>query len=206
MPVDPQTGQALPYPGEPGYDPAMAGPPGAPPAGGPPMPPGPEQVMEAEGQEAGMRVEQIAAMAPQPEKPYSKKAVEKLTKEFNEAVESLGGGALPEIVVNLDSEKGAKWNLPLPPELFVPLYALSEALNMLPAPELSEKYAYDAVSLVDDPALRKMSGQLSKMSKDKKLIEVMSQPMGQEPAGDTLPPPQPGAMGEDDEMLAAGLE
>jgi hypothetical protein len=30
--------------------------------------------------------------------------------------------------------------------------------------------------------------------------------MGQEPAGDTLPPPQPGAMGEDDEMLAAGLE
>ena len=43
MPVDPQTGQALPYPGEPGYDPAMAAPPGAPPAGGPPMPPGPEQ-------------------------------------------------------------------------------------------------------------------------------------------------------------------
>ena len=205
MPVDPQTGERLPYPGEAGADPAMGGAPVEPamaPEGGP----GAGDVMAAEGQEAAMRVEQVAAMAPQPEKPYSKKAIETLTKEFNEAVEALGGGALPEIEVNLDSEKGPKWNLPLPAEIFVPLYALGEALKLLPSPELGEKYAYDATTLVNDPALRKMSGQLSKMAKDKELVEVMSQPMGGEPAAEPLPPPQPGALNEEDEMLAAGLE
>lgn len=238
MPVDPKTGQPLPYPGEPGYEEAAAAnpeayagaeagppPPGGPGAGAPPpmppmppeagMPPGPpgpgpegtpEGVMGAEGQEAGMRVEQVASMAPQPEKPYSKKAIETLAKEFNETVDALGGGDLPDVEVNLDAEKGAKWNLPLPPEIFVPVFALGEAMKMMPDPELAEKYAFDPLALIDDPSLRKLSGQLSKMSGDKQLIEVMSQPMGGEPEAEELPPPQPGAMTEEDEVLAAGLE
>ena len=220
MPVDPKTGQPLPYPGEPGYEEAGPPPMGGPEmAGGPPMPPEagmppeppapegtPEGVMGAEGQEAGMRVEQVASMAPQPEKPYSKKAIETLAKEFNETVDALGGGDLPDVEVNLDAEKGGKWNLPLPPEIFVPVFALGEAMKMMPDPELAEKYAFDPLALIDDPSLRKLSGQLSKMGGDKQLIEVMSQPMGGGPEAEQLPPPQPGAMTEEDEVLAAGLE
>jgi hypothetical protein len=182
-------------PPEPGMPPEAAGPEGT-----------PEGVMAAQDQEAGMRVEQVAGMAPQPEKPYSKKAIETLASEFNEAVDALGGGDLPDVEVNLEAEKGAKWNLPLPPEIFVPVFALGEAMKMMPDPELAEKYAFDPLALTDDPALRKLSGQLSKMAGDKQLIEVMSQPMGGEPEAEELPPPQPGAMTEEDEVLAAGLE
>ena len=217
MPVDPRTGQSLPYPGEPGYEEAAAagGPGGAPPMGpegamSPPAPgpeggalPSADDVMSLEGEEAAMRVEQVAAMAPQPSKPYSKKAIETLAKEFNEAVEALGGGELPDVEPNLDAEKGAKWNQPLPPDIFVPLYALSEALKMIPDPEVGDKYAFDPLQLTDDPALRKLSGQLSKMSGDKNLVESMSAPMGGGEEEEMMPPPEPGAMTEDDEILAA---
>tara|TARA_R100000306_G_C4353027_1_gene131167 strand:- start:496 stop:984 length:489 start_codon:yes stop_codon:yes gene_type:complete len=162
--------------------------------------------MDAEGQEGALRVENVAAMAPQPSKPYSKKAIETLAKEFNEAVDALGGGDLPDVEPNLEAEKGAKWNLPLPPEIFVPVYALNEALKMIPDPEVGEKYGFDPLTLTDDAALRKLSGQLSKMSGDKKLVEVMSQPVGGAEGEEELPPPQPGAMTEEDEILAAGME
>lgn len=227
MPRDPETGKRLPgkaglYAGEPGAPadapPAPGGPggdlppPGGP-GGGPPPPAGPEagatpdQVMEADEEEAGMRVEAVAAMAPEPTKPYSKKAIETLANEFNEAVDALGGGDLPDVEVNLEGEKGNKWSLPLPPEIFVPVYALGEAMKLLPDPEYAEKYAFDPTALTDDPALRKLSGQLSKMGGDKGLIEAMSQPMGG-PAegGEQLPPPQPNALSEEDEQLAAAMQ
>ena len=77
-------------PPEPGLPPEAAGPEGT-----------PEGVMGAQGQEAAMRVEQVAGMAPQPEKPDCKKAIETLASELNEAVDALGGGYLPDVEVNL---------------------------------------------------------------------------------------------------------
>ena len=199
MPIDPATGQRLPYAGDPGAAPgAPPMPPGGPempPEGAPPMPGGPQD-------EAMARVSDIASQAPVPEKPYSVKALNTLQKEFNETLDVLGGGELPPIEVDFGTEK--KWMEPIPPELFVPLVAINEALKMVGEGEFAEKYDFEPLGMVSDVELRKASGQLARMRKDKKLIEAMQAP-AEAPADELGPPPEMGAMSVEDEELASGL-
>jgi hypothetical protein len=208
MPVDPATGAPLPYPGEPGYEQAMAANPeayaaaGAPPQGMPPQGAPPQGMPPAGSPEADMA--QIAAAAPQPEKPFSIKAVETLVKQFNDTIDKLTGGQLPAVEVDFSGVEQNKWNEPLPPQIFVPLVAINEALSVLEDGKYAEKYGFDPMGLTSDVEIRKATAQLKRMAKDKKLAEALMAPVGGE---EEMPeaPPAPGSFSEEDQMLADGL-
>lgn len=203
MPTDPVTGESLPYPGEPGGPPAGAppdmagGPPPGPPPGAPPGGPDDAQIAQ---------LEQIAASAPMPEKPYTVKVVESLVGQVNDTVDALGGQDFPDIELDLSAADGKKWNQPLPPALFVPLVALNDALRMVEDGKFFDKYGFDPTELMVDADLRKATAQLKRMEKDKKLAEAMQAPLeGGPEAGGPPPAPAPGEMSEEDQMLAEGL-
>jgi len=208
MPVDPATGARLPYPGEPGYDPAMAAPaqgmpPAAPAAGMPPagMPP------EGMPPEGGVppEIAEIAASAPAPKKPYTVKALETLVKQFNDTMNKLADGQLPEVDVDFTVVEGNKWEQPLPPQLFVPLVAINEALKMLEEGKYADKYGFDPMDMTSDVEVRKATAQLKRMANDKKLAEDLMKPEGGAEEAEEGQAPAPGEFDNDDEMLAEGL-
>tara|TARA_R110002110_G_scaffold110581_4_gene275658 strand:+ start:1965 stop:2594 length:630 start_codon:yes stop_codon:yes gene_type:complete len=208
MPIDPATGARLPYPGEPGYDPAMAGapPPGMPPEGMPPegMPP---EGMPPEGMpqdEMAPDLAQVAAQAPMPEKPFTIKALETLVKQFNDTVDKLSGGALPQVEVDFSGVDGKKWPDPLPPQIFVPLIAINEALKVIEDGKFHDKYGFDPLEVVTDVGVRKATAQLKRMAGDKKLAKALMEPT-EESVEAASAPPSPGEFAEDDEALAEGL-
>ena len=212
MPVDPVTGARLPYPGEPGYDPVMAAPPagmapgGMPPEGMPPegMPP---EGMPPEGMPPGdmaSDLAQIAGQAPMPEKPFTIKALETLLKQFNETINKLSGGDLPQVELDFSGTEGNKWADPLPPQLFVPLVAINEALRVVEDGKYFDKYGFDPMEMTSDVEVRKATAQLKRMAKDKKLSDALMAPEeGAEEMAEA--PPSPGNFDEQDEMLAEGL-
>ena len=197
MAVDPQTGQSMQYPGEPASPPQAAQ--GA--------PADVEQMDQMMADDAAARAEAIASAAPPPKSPFSMKAIKSLIDEFNKTIDALGGEDLPDVA--FEPPGGEKRiNTPLPAAIFVPLVALLEALKMIGGGEMFEKYGFDPEELVDDTRLRKAAGQLKRMAKDKKLAEMMQQPV----AGGEMPeearpdmPPAPGGMEGDDAMLASEM-
>ena len=229
MPVDPRTGQSLPYEGEPGYEEAMAANPelyaeaGAPPPGGEMMPPGgemmppggemmppdagapsPEDIEGLEQEEAMLQQDVMSQAAPMPEQPFSTKAIETLLSEFNNTIDAFAGEDVP----NLEwagSEGGNKWDQPLPPEVFAPLVALNESLKLIGEGEFFDKYSLDLEALTSDAELRKATATLKKMSKDKKLVEAMQAPVSPETEAGPEMAPAPGNFNEDEQMLAANM-
>jgi len=219
MPVEPNTGMQLPYKGEPGYEEAKAQFPelyaqeeqqmaagGAPPMGGEAPPegmPGDEGPMDPAAQQE--QVMEMAASAPMPDKPYSVNAVKTLLKEVNNALDALSGQDMPDLEVELPSQ-GAKLEGSLPPELYVTLLALSEALR-LAGEDFVDKYGFDAEELLSDADLRKVTATIKKMSKDKKLIEAMQAPVGGEGAPEMAEeqPSPPGFFDEEEQDLAANM-
>jgi len=206
MPVDPATGESLPYAGEAGAAPDAPPVPSAPAVEG-----APPEGAPAEGDPEMIRLEQIAASAPPPEKPFSVKTIETVVSEFNAAMSKLSGGEIPEIEVDLSAAKNGKWDAPLPPELFLPLVAISEALGMIGGGEYADKYGFDPFDVTTDTDLRKVAAQFKRMAKDKKLIadlqegaEVEGEEMPEEEGAEMAPPPA--EMGEEDQVLAAGME
>ena len=157
-------------------------------------------------EEAAARAGAIAQQAPQPKKPYTVKTIQGTIKQFNATMKKLADGQLPAIEWTPEGVKGGKWEQPLPPEIYVPVFALSEYMGMIGNGE--SKYSYDPESLVSDTDLRGLQGTLKKMAKDKKLAEAFQEPIagppgaGEEEAG---PAPSPGEFEEDDEMLAEGM-
>ena len=206
MPVDPATGARLPYPGEPGYGeapPPGPMPPGAMPPGGPMPPEGmPPEGMAPEGMAPDLA--QIAGQAPAPEKPFAVKALETLVKQFNDTIDKLSGGDLPPVEVDFAGVEGKKWPDPLPPQIFVPLVAINEALSVIEDGKYHDKYGFDPMEITSDVEVRKATAQLKRMAGDKKLAEALMAPMegGEEMAE---APPAPGQFAEEDEMLAEGL-
>ena len=224
MPTDPRTGQPLPYPGEPGYEDAMAASPdayaqeGAPPDAGalPPdegmMPedagaPTPDDLALMEQESQGLQQDVTAQTAPAPEKPYSVKAIGTLLDEFNSTIDAFAGDDIPDLEWSAP-EGGKNWDQPLPQEVYVPLVALDESLKMIAAGEFYDKYGMDPQGLTSDPELRKATANLKKMGKDKKLIEAMQEPIAPEGAdmdkGGAMPP-EPGLFDEDEQALAANM-
>ena len=223
MPVDPTTGQPLPYPGEPGYEEAMAANPEAyaqegemmppeggmmPPEGGmmPPegVPPSPEELAQLEEQEAMLEQDLMSQAAPAPDKPFSVKAIQTLLSEFNTTLEAFAGDDMPDLEW-AGVEGGDKWDQPLPPEVFAPLVALNDSLKLVEDGKYFDKYGIDLEALTSDAELRKATAQLKKMAKDKKLVEAMQAPVspGEETASEM--PPAPGTFNEDEQMLASNM-
>lgn len=194
--------EPMPPPGPP---PAAAAPP--PEMGPPPGAGTPEGVMEADAQEAMARQETIAASAPQPEEPFSVTAIQTLIKQFNDTVEDLGGAELPDVEWTPDTP-GKKWDAPLPPQIFVPIVALRQALDVIGGGAFGEKYDFRPTEITDDTVLRQVTGQISKMGKDKKLVKAMQAPLEGPP--EEAPPergtaPVPSQMTEEDRMLAENM-
>jgi len=166
-----------------------------------------EQIMGMEQDNAEGRMAMMAQSAPMPEKPYSVNAVKTLLKEVNKALDALSGQDMPDLEVEMQS-KGAKLEGALPPELYVTLLALAEALR-LAGEDFVDKYGFTPEELLSDADLRKVTATIKKMSKDKKLIEAMQAPVegegaAQAPMGMDQPSP-PGFFDEDEQDLAANM-
>ena len=209
MPVDPVTGERLPYAGEPG---APAGappmPPGGPaPAGAPPMPPGdqpgmpgPEadQAMQSIEEEQAARMQAVAASAPQPSEAYDVKLIDKLVEELNAlANKALGEGSVPEI--RFDAEGESKWAQPLPGNVFVPLVAVNEMATQMGF----EKYTFDPTELDSNAGLRKASAKVRQMHTDKDFMEAVTKPpeAAEEMPEEGAEPPPPGEFSDEDREL-----
>ena len=209
MPIEPTTGMQLPEKGEPGFEEAKAQFPevyaqdqGMASQEMPEMAGDEGPVDAAAGQDQMM---QMAQSAPMPEKPYSVNAVKTLLKEVNKALDALSGQDMPDLEVEMPS-KGAKLEGALPPELYVTLLALAEALR-LAGEDFVDKYGFEPEQLLSDADLRKVTANIKKMSKDKKLIEGMQAPVGGEDAPEMAPqqPSPPGFFDEDEQDLAANM-
>lgn len=150
-------------------------------------------------QEAASRSDAIGKSAPQPEKPYAISAIKGLIGQFNDTLDALGGQDLPDVTWEPPQGTGAKWDAPLPVEIYAPLVALKEAIAAIGEP--GAKYEIDCEAMVNDTEVRKVTAVLSKMEKDKKLAEAMQAPLPQ--AAPAAPPeaPPPSQFGEDDEAL-----
>lgn len=235
MPVDPRTGQNLPYPGEPGYEEALrANPelymemaqgmqgegemmpqdPGMMPqdqammGGGEMMPPGqapsPDDITSLEQEEAMLEQQIMSQAAPQPDSAFSVDAINTLLSEFNNTLDKFAGEDIPDIEWT-GSEGGKKWDQPLPPEVFTPLIALNDTLELVEDGKYADKYGIDLESLTSDAELRKATAALKKMANDKKLVEAMQQPATMPDAQGGGMPPAPGSFDQEEQMLAANM-
>mgnify|MGYP003133879172 CR=1 FL=1 len=210
MPIDPATGQQLPYAGEPGAAPGA--PPMAPGPGPAPGGAGPDDLMAQQDQNAQAQMEMIAGSAPNPSKPFTVKVIQTMIDQFNSTLDALGGGDLPDIEWTPDPAlaEGGKWNQPLPPQIFVPVVALNEALKVVGEEpgQFGEKYGFVPEELLTDGDLRKATAQMKRMAGDKKLVEAMQAPAAgaAEPGGEEEAlPPGPGAMSPEDRELAGAM-
>lgn len=201
MVTDPVTGEQLPMPG----DEEMGMPPGADPMSATPGEVTPEMVSEA-GQEVGQaQMDQVGAFAPPPTKPYSIKIVKSFASELDKTIDFLAGEdlPLPEWSPSPDSvAKGDKWDQPLPPEIFAPAAALSEAVRMIDTEGKFADQNFNAAELVDDSSVRSATAKLKLMAKNQELANLLQQPVGGGgPEGSEVPMNQaePADMAMDDE-------
>jgi|TARA_R110000824_G_C15112406_1_gene667250 hypothetical protein len=179
----------------------------APPADSPEMGEAPPADASQGDQEA--QLQELAASAPEPSKPFSVKSIESLVKTFNDTLKKISNQEMPEISLDLGSE--SKWDQPLPGDIFLPLLAIAELLNMLSGGEFADKYNFDLFNVTDDTGLRKVEAMLKMMAKDKKFIAAVKELQEGAPAEGGAPPegemaPAPDAMPEEDEMLAAEMQ
>lgn len=182
---------------------------GAPMGSEPGMEATPDEVMATGEQEAQARRDMLASAAPPPEKPFSIKSIQTLITQFNDTVDAFGGEDLPNVEWTPPEGMGAKWDQPLPPEIYVPLIALEDAMGVVAGGEFVDKYKLVASEITSDTEVRKATAQLSRMAKDKKLVKAMQAPI--QPAGEEgampegPPPPSPYEMGEEDRALQENM-
>ena len=179
MPVDPVTGERLPYAGEPGAPagapPMPAGGPGAapmPPAGGQGMPEaGADQAMRGMEEEQAARMQAVASSAPQPTEAYDVKLSNKLVDELNELAEkALGEGSVPQIEFDAGGE--SKFAQPLPGNVFVPLVAVNEMASQMGF----DKYTFEPTELDSNAGLRKASAKIRQMHTDEDFMDQVTKP------------------------------
>ena len=144
---------------------------GAPPAGPPAGPPGEasaQDVMGAQDDQRMAQIDAIAASAPQPEKPYTVKAVDKMLTAMNDFITSIDESIMPAEYAPPEGMK--KIEGPLPAEVFVPFTVTMAFVEQMGE---YEKYVIGPESLVSDTALKKAAANFGRMKKDKGLIEDM---------------------------------
>tara|TARA_R100001163_G_scaffold7299_1_gene7717 strand:+ start:7800 stop:8417 length:618 start_codon:yes stop_codon:yes gene_type:complete len=172
-----------------------------------------EQPMDPQA-EMEAQFQQMADSAPQPEKPFTVKVIDRLVKTINKMMSKLADADAPELAFDPGEDaKGGKYDAALPADLFITLIALTQLLEMVGGGEFVAKYSFDPYTAVTDTDLRKITAQVERMSKDKKLmaaIKEMSE--GQELPGDEGPEdaqdemaPAPTDMTEEDQELASAM-
>ena len=157
--------------------------------------------------------QQMAQAAPQPEKPYTVKVIDRMVKTLNKMMSKLSDEGVPEITFDSGEAKGGKFDQALPAELFITLVAITQLLEMAGGGEFADKYSFDPYTAVSDTDLRKITAQLERMSKDKKFIEAIKEMSeGEDLAGDEGPTdeqadmaPAPAEMTEEDQELASSM-
>jgi hypothetical protein len=173
-----------------------------------PAPEAADPQMEMEDQ-----FQQMAQAAPQPEKPYTVKVIDRMVKTLNKMMSKLSDEGVPEITFDSGEAKGGKFDQALPAELFITLVAITQLLEMAGGGEFADKYSFDPYTAVSDTDLRKITAQLERMSKDKKFIEAIKEMSeGEDLAGDEGPTdeqadmaPAPAEMTEEDQELASSM-
>ena len=170
------------------------------------QPADPQAEMEAQ-------FDQMAQSAPQPEKPFTVKVIYGMVKELNSLMSKLSDEDIPEISFDSGAAQNGKFDQALPGELFIMLIAITQLLQMVGGGEFADKYNFDPYTAVTDTDLRKITAQLKRIGKDKKLIagvkemtegEDMGQadaPMADEPEMQS----SPAAMSEEDTELASAM-
>ena len=165
---------------------------------------------EAEMQD---QFQQMAESAPQPEKPFTIKVIDRMVKTLNKMMGTLTDQDIPEITFDSGDAKGGKFDQALPADLFITLVALTQLLEMVGGGEFVDKYSFDPYTAVTDTDIRKITAQLERMMKDKKLIEAIKEMSeGEDLAGDEGPQdaeepmaPAPTEMTEEDQELASSM-
>lgn len=166
-----------------------------------PVPPPMAEPMPEGGAPQGDPMAEMEAMAPMPETAYSVQAIKTLVSQFNDTLEALAGGELPDVEWD-PGDAGPKWQEALPLEIFLPLMALDEALTVIAGSEMAKKYELAPTTIKSDGDLRKVSATLRSMEKDKKLAKIMqSQQPATEPGAGGPPPAPQGEMSEDEEAV-----
>lgn len=132
----------------------------------------PDDVMAAQDQERQAQIEQIAATAPMPDKPYTYKAVDKFADAMNDFV----GKVEPEMqAAEYNPPEGEKkLDGPLPAEVYVPFAVIMGFISQV---EGFDKYIMKPEDLVSDTALSKGAANFKRMGKDKKLLEALQTPV-----------------------------
>ena len=144
---------------------------GMPPEGAPP-----EQGMDEMQAQQAAQIEQIAATAPQPDKPYTYKAVDKFADAMNAFVAKVDPNLAPNEWNPPEGEK--KLDGPLPAEVYVPFAVIMGFISQVGG---YEKFVTNPEDLVSDTALAKAAANFGRMGKDKKLMEALqAPPEGQE--------------------------
>lgn len=185
MPPMPAAGMPMPPPTGPGPRPVPPPAPEPMPAAGPTA-----QDVEAEAAKADQaRVEAMVAAAPTPTSPYKVATIE----DVLDAINTLAKKAALDMVLEWDPPAGAKeWPNPLPPEVWLPLAALTETIRQDPA---FAKHAFEMDAITDDGALRKVGLQLDRAAGDKKFVDALRAPQPEavvpETSPETPPPPMP---------------
>jgi hypothetical protein len=155
----------------------------------------------------------LASTAPQPEKPFSTKAIQTLIKQFNDTVEAFSGGELPDVTWE-PAESGPKWNNPLPEEIYAHLAVMRQAVDVVGGGEFKDSYKFQPTEITDDMGVRKATAEMMKMSKDKKLIAAMRAPLNaaageagpEAPSGPSARAPMKHSMSPEDEALMANMK
>tara|TARA_R110000822_G_scaffold27811_5_gene82749 strand:+ start:829 stop:1416 length:588 start_codon:yes stop_codon:yes gene_type:complete len=147
---------------------------GMPPEGAPMPPEGgatPEQAVDAQMQAQQAQIEQIAATAPMPDKPYTYKAIDKMADAMNDFVGKVDPAMQAAEYNPPEGEK--KLDGSLPPEVYVPFAVIMGFISQMGG---FEKYLMNPEELVSDTALAKASANFKRMGKDKKLMEGLKTP------------------------------
>ncbi len=158
--------------------------------------------------------EQMAQSAPQPEKPFTIKVIDRMVKTLNKMMSTLSDQDVPEITFDAgEAAKGGKYDQALPADLFITLVAITQLLEMVGGGEFADKYSFDPFTAVTDTDLRKITAQIERIMKDKKLIEGIKELSEGEQLDDTEAPQDPSAemapapteMTDEDQELASAM-
>jgi hypothetical protein len=153
---------------------------------------------------------ELAESAPAPTKPFSVKSLKGLLKQFNATLSKISVVEMPPIEVDFSGVEKNKFDQPLPPDLFLPLLAISQLVKMVGGGEFESKYSFDPYEVLTDTDIRKVTAILKMMAKDKKFIEgvkeLQEQPEMPADEGPEEMASSPADMGEEDQVLANNME
>ena len=175
-----------------------------------------DQMQQPADQQADMEAQfdQMAQAAPQPQKPFTIKVIDRMVKTINQMMSKLSDEDVPELTFDAgEAAKGGKFDQALPADVFITLVAITQLLEMVGGGEFADKYSFDPYTAVTDTDLRKMTAQIERMMKDKKFIAgIKDMTEGEEMAGDEGPrdvspemAPAPNEMTDEDEALASAM-